>query len=215
MSWKTERQRGAREAREQFVVLSERWPQAFPQKSHLVRPLAGEVIPEICKELGWTSPYARTVVGRWKQTRNYCSAVLCYNERIRLDGSLTEHLVSEDARAAAKAQLARLAATRAARAARMEEKQRRQEPPQGVEPPAAIGVEAHRAETRPRGSVHDNPARRDRTEETAMIAPSTSPPASLVTLSERDSLRVMALLENPPAPPPRLMAAAKLRSQRG
>lgn len=215
MSWKTERQRGTREAREQFAVLSERWPQAFPQKSHLVRPLSSEVIPEICKELGWTNPYTRTVIGRWKQTRNYCSAVLCYNERIRLDGSLTEHLVSEDARAAAKAQLARLAAARAARAARLAEKQRRQEPPPAAEPPAAIGMEAHRAETRPRGSVHDSPARRDRPEGDATTTADPPQPASVLALSERDSLRVMAVLESLPAPPPRLLAAAKLRLQRG
>jgi uncharacterized protein (DUF1778 family) len=33
--------------------------------------------------------------------------------------------------------------------------------------------------------------------------------AERVTLSERDSLRVLALLENPPAPPDRLLRAAK------
>jgi uncharacterized protein (DUF1778 family) len=33
--------------------------------------------------------------------------------------------------------------------------------------------------------------------------------AERVTLSERDSLRVLALLENPPAPPARLVRAAK------
>lgn len=33
--------------------------------------------------------------------------------------------------------------------------------------------------------------------------------AERVELSERDSLRVLALLENPPAPPDRLMRAAK------
>ena len=38
--------------------------------------------------------------------------------------------------------------------------------------------------------------------------------AENVALSERDSLRVLDLLENPPAPPARLRAAAKARLDR-
>lgn len=35
-----------------------------------------------------------------------------------------------------------------------------------------------------------------------------------ITLNERDSLRVMELLENPPEPSPRLLAVARLRLER-
>ena len=38
--------------------------------------------------------------------------------------------------------------------------------------------------------------------------------AERIVLSERDSLRVLALLENPPAPAPALMDAARRRSAR-
>lgn len=38
--------------------------------------------------------------------------------------------------------------------------------------------------------------------------------ADTVTLSERDSLRVLAMLEHPPEPSPRLVAAAALRLER-
>jgi len=39
--------------------------------------------------------------------------------------------------------------------------------------------------------------------------------AENVALSERDSLRVLDLLEHPPAPPERLVAAARRRLERG
>ena len=38
--------------------------------------------------------------------------------------------------------------------------------------------------------------------------------AETIELSERDSLRVLALLENPPPPSPRLVAAARARLER-
>ncbi|HEY7298004.1 MAG TPA: DUF1778 domain-containing protein [Xanthobacteraceae bacterium] len=38
--------------------------------------------------------------------------------------------------------------------------------------------------------------------------------AERVVLTERDSLRVLELLENPPPPPPRLLAAARRRLRR-
>lgn len=38
--------------------------------------------------------------------------------------------------------------------------------------------------------------------------------AERIALTERDSLRVLELLENPPAPTPALMAAAKRRRRR-
>lgn len=39
--------------------------------------------------------------------------------------------------------------------------------------------------------------------------------AERISLSERDSLRVLELLENPPAPTPALLAAARRRLARG
>ena len=38
--------------------------------------------------------------------------------------------------------------------------------------------------------------------------------AERITLSERDTLRVLDLLEHPPAPPPALKAAARRRAER-
>lgn len=132
MSWKTERHRGLKEAQQQFAVLSARWPQAFPEKPQLVRPLSSEIVPVICQELGWTIPYARTVLDMWKRRRSYCNAVLCYRDRIRLDGSPTGEQVADDARAAAKADLQRMATARAARDARALAKQQAQEASQAA-----------------------------------------------------------------------------------
>jgi sRNA-binding protein len=53
------------------------------------------------------------VLGRWKMAPVYCKTVLCYDQRIALDGSPAE-TVDAEAKDLANKQLARLAARKAA-----------------------------------------------------------------------------------------------------
>jgi len=110
MSKTSERKRGAIEFRQQLDgVLRARWPRAFPFKARDVRPLANAA-PEIAKALGWDPQYARGVVSAWTMRESYCRAVLCYPTRINLDGSPSELLVEDQARAAATKRLEEIAA---------------------------------------------------------------------------------------------------------
>jgi hypothetical protein len=59
--------------------------------------------------MGWSLPYTLGVLGRWKMAPVYCQAVLCYDQRIALDGSPAE-TVDADAKDLATTQLAQLAA---------------------------------------------------------------------------------------------------------
>jgi sRNA-binding protein len=98
-----------------FAALRERWPIAFPAKSHNIRPLAASAVGEIAAALGWSVPYTRGVLFPWKMGPAYCRAVLLYNERITLDGSPAEP-VDAEAKELATKQLAKLAAKKAASA---------------------------------------------------------------------------------------------------
>jgi sRNA-binding protein len=66
--------------------------------------------------MGWSLPYTRGVLGKWKMGPAYCQAVLRYDQRIALDGSPAES-VDAEAKDLATKQLARLAARMAAKAA--------------------------------------------------------------------------------------------------
>jgi sRNA-binding protein len=117
MSVNPDWRRGSQEARQAIELLRARWPKAFPTKSHEVRPLAS-VTAELQEALGWSPAYARGVLSAWKARESYCRAVLTYSRRIGLDGSLTEGVVDDDARAMATARLEQIAARKVKEAAR-------------------------------------------------------------------------------------------------
>jgi len=116
-TYQIERNRGTKETRQQLAVLREKWPLAFPANEQDVRPLAVGAAREIAAAIGWSLPYTLGVLVRWKMAPVYCQAVLCYDQRIALDGSPTEMIDTEAKELAAK-QLARLAARKAAKAAK-------------------------------------------------------------------------------------------------
>src|SRR5271168_2062522 len=114
--YRIERERGTKEARQQLAVLREKWPLAFPVKHQDVRPLAMGVARQVAAALGWSHPYTLGVLGRWKMAPVYCQAVLCYDQRIALDGSPAE-TVEAEAKDLAIKRLAQLAARKTAKAA--------------------------------------------------------------------------------------------------
>jgi sRNA-binding protein len=114
--YRIERERGTKEARQQLAVLREKWPLAFPVKHQDVRPLAIGVAHQVAAALGWSHPYTLGVFGRWKMAPVYCQAVLCYDQRIALDGSPAE-MVEAEAKDLATKRLAQLAARKTAKAA--------------------------------------------------------------------------------------------------
>ena len=114
--YRIERDRGSKESRQQFAVLRKKWPLAFPVKQQDVRPLAIGAAAEIGTAMGWSLPYTLGVLGRWKMAAVYCQAVLCYDERIALDGTPAE-TVDAEAKDLATKQLAQLAARKAAKKA--------------------------------------------------------------------------------------------------
>jgi sRNA-binding protein len=116
-TYQIERNRGTKETRQQLAVLREKWPLAFPANEQDIRPLAVGAAREIAAAIGWSLPYTLGVLVRWKMAPVYCQAVLCYDQRIALDGSPTEMIDTEAKELAAK-QLARLAARKAAKAAK-------------------------------------------------------------------------------------------------
>jgi sRNA-binding protein len=83
-------------------------------KDQDVRPLAIGATGEIAAAMGWSLPYTLGVLGRWKMAAVYCQAVLCYDQRIALDGSPAETVDAEAKNLAAK-QLAKLAARKVAK----------------------------------------------------------------------------------------------------
>ena len=113
---KAEEKRAYQEATRQFEALRARWPNAFPTKGHLVRPLASGAVQALVEELGWSAQYARTVLRVWKLKPAYCQAVLRYPTRMNLDGSPSVETVSDEARQAATRTLAEIAARRIERA---------------------------------------------------------------------------------------------------
>jgi sRNA-binding protein len=114
--YRIERDRGTKESPQQIAVLREKWPLAFPVKHQDVRPLAMGTAGEITAVMGWSLPYTLGVLGRWKMAPVYCQAVLCYDQRIALDGSPAE-TVDAEATDLAKRQLVRLEARKAAKKA--------------------------------------------------------------------------------------------------
>jgi sRNA-binding protein len=113
---KIEQRRGYQEASKQFDLLRTKWPKAFPAKAHEVRPLASGTVTQLADAFGWSHPYARAVLRTWKMREAYCSAVLCYPQRITLDGLANGEEVDEGSRARAKERLDKIAARAAARA---------------------------------------------------------------------------------------------------
>jgi sRNA-binding protein len=114
--YRIERERGTKESPQQIAVLREKWPIAFPVKHQDVRPLAMGVARQVAAAMGWSLPYTLGVLGRWKMAPVYCQAVLCYDQRIALDGSPAE-TVDAEAKDLATKQLAQLAARKAAKKA--------------------------------------------------------------------------------------------------
>jgi sRNA-binding protein len=115
-TYQTERNRGTKEARQQLAMLREKWPLAFPARNQDVRPLAVGAAREIAGAMGWSLPYTLGVLVRWKIAPIYCQAVLCFDQRVALDGSAAETIDAE-ARELATKQLARLAARETAKEA--------------------------------------------------------------------------------------------------
>jgi len=107
--YRIERNRGTKESQKQLAVLGAKWPLAFPDKEQEVRPLAIGISGEIAAVMGWSHPYTLGVLAGWKMAPAYCRAVLCYDQRIALDGAPAE-VVDAEAKDLAAKQLAKLAA---------------------------------------------------------------------------------------------------------
>ena len=102
---------GLRKSAAEIEVLRSLWPNAFPQKGHLVRPLVSGIIRPIAERTGWSPRYTAGVLQGWKLRRAYCDAVLRYDHRFTLDGEeVAEAVVEDAAREQARTQLARIAA---------------------------------------------------------------------------------------------------------
>jgi sRNA-binding protein len=108
-TYRTERDRGIKEYREQLAALRKKWPLAFPVRDQDVRPLAVDATYEIAAVMSWSYPYTLGVLSRWKMAPLYCQAVLNHHQRIALDGSPAE-MVEAKARDLATKHLARRAA---------------------------------------------------------------------------------------------------------
>src|SRR6202162_4363583 len=113
--YRIERDRGVKESGKQLAVLRAKWPLAFRVKRQDVRPLAIGAVGEIGSAMGWSHPYTLGVLSGWKMAAVYCRAVLCYDQRIALDGAPAEP-VDADAKNLAAKQLAKLTARRATKA---------------------------------------------------------------------------------------------------
>lgn len=114
-----ERLRGLKESAANIEVLRSLWPAAFPEKSHLVRPLTEEAAVTIAERTGWSPAYARGVLAGWKNRSAYCKAVLWHDRRWTLDGQETEAVVDAEARETARKQLAVTAASAEKKKAKM------------------------------------------------------------------------------------------------
>src|SRR6202162_1776409 len=112
--YRIERDRGVNESGKQLAVLRAKWPLACRVKRQDVRPLAIGAVGEIGAAMGWSHPYTLGVLAGWKMAAIYCRAVLCYDQRIALDGSPAE-VVDAAAKDLAAKQLTKLAARKAAK----------------------------------------------------------------------------------------------------
>jgi sRNA-binding protein len=115
-TYRSERDRGIKEYRQQLSELRHKWPLAFPVHDEDVRPLAVDAAHEIAAVMEWSYPYTLGVLSRWKMAPLYCQAVLCHDQRIALDGSPAE-MVEAKARDLATKHLARRAASTTAKKA--------------------------------------------------------------------------------------------------
>src|SRR6516162_2684858 len=116
MSYRIERDRGIKEYRQQLAQLREKWPLAFPVNDKDIRPLTVDATREIAAAKGWSLPYTLGVLSRWKMAPVYCQSILCYDQRIALDGTPAE-MVGAKAKDLASKHLARFAAGAAAKKA--------------------------------------------------------------------------------------------------
>jgi sRNA-binding protein len=112
--YRIERDRGTKESAQQFALLREKWPLAFPLKHQDIRPLAIGATGEIAAVMGWSLPYTLGVLHLWKMAPVYCQAVLCHDQRVALDGVPAE-AVDTEAKDLAAQRLAQLAARKAAK----------------------------------------------------------------------------------------------------
>ena len=97
-----ERDRGAKEHRQQLPALREKWPLAFPVETQDARPLALGVAHEIAAAMDWSIPYTLGVLRPWKMAPFYCRAVLSHDQRITLDGKPAEEVDADAKEKAAK-----------------------------------------------------------------------------------------------------------------
>jgi sRNA-binding protein len=116
MSYRIERDRGIKEYRQQLAQLREIWPLAFPLNDKDIRPLTLDATREIAAAKVWSLPYTLGVLSRWKMATVYCQSILCYDQRIALDGT-PAGVVEAKARDLATKHLARFAAGTAAKKA--------------------------------------------------------------------------------------------------
>jgi sRNA-binding protein len=107
--YRIERDRGTKESPQQFALVREKWPLAFPVNRQDIRPLAIGATREIAAAMGWSLPYTLGVLGHWKLSPVYCEAVLRHDQRIALDGATAEAVDAKAKDLAAK-RLAQLAA---------------------------------------------------------------------------------------------------------
>jgi hypothetical protein len=70
------------------------------------------VARQLAAAMGRSLPYTLGVLGRWKMAPVYCQAMLCYDQRIALDGAPAA--VDAEVKDLANKRLARLAARQAA-----------------------------------------------------------------------------------------------------
>jgi sRNA-binding protein len=90
LKYRIERERGTKESQQQLPMLREKWPLAFPTDDQGIRPLALGAAREIAAAMSWPLPYTLGVLRSWKMTTAYCQAILCYDQRIALDGAPAE-----------------------------------------------------------------------------------------------------------------------------
>jgi sRNA-binding protein len=112
-TYRIERARGTKESPQQLALLRAKWPLAFPLEQQDVRPLATGAAREIAAAME-SLPYTLGVLKSWKMAPVYCQAILCYDQRIALDGAAGEAVDTKAKELAAK-RLAELTARKVAR----------------------------------------------------------------------------------------------------
>jgi sRNA-binding protein len=93
--YRIERDRGTKDSVQQFALVREKWPLAFPVKHKDIRPLAVGIAREIAATMGWSHPYTLGELHLWKMAPVYCEAVIRHDQRIALDGTPVEAVGTE------------------------------------------------------------------------------------------------------------------------